>query len=134
MALFLMCRTRFDEARDVLERAREIDPLAASVNMISAGCTWPRDARSSRFPCCRPATELSPQFALAHEQLGLAWLQLDAEDEALAAFRRVASLSGPRGATRLAWALAATGDQAGARNCGGGREAQTRTRMRSASP
>lgn len=113
--LFLMYQTRFDEARDVLERARENDPLAASVNMNLGRLHLAAGRPELALPLLQAATELSPQFALAHEQLGLAWLQLDAEDEALAAFRRVASLSGPRGATRLAWALAATGDQAGAR-------------------
>jgi tetratricopeptide (TPR) repeat protein len=66
-------------------------------------------------PLLQAAIEVSPYLALAHEQLGHAYMQLDARDDALAAFRRVAELSGPRGATRLAYALAATGDRGGAR-------------------
>jgi DNA-binding SARP family transcriptional activator/Flp pilus assembly protein TadD len=112
--LYLMYRARFDEAQQVLEEALAFDPLAASVNMNLGRLHLSAHRAQRAVPLLQTAVELSPQLALAHEQLGHAYLQLNASAEALAAFRRTAELSGPRGATRLAYALAATGDHAAA--------------------
>jgi len=113
--LYLMYRTRFDEAQQVLEDARRSDPLAASVNMNLGRLHLSANRAERAVPLLQTAVELSPQLALAHEQLGHAYLQLNARAEALASFRRTAELSGPRGAARLAYALAATGDDTAAR-------------------
>jgi TolB-like protein len=113
--LYLMYRTRFDEAQQVLESARASDPLAASVNMNLGRLHLSAGRAERAVPLLQTAIELSPQLALAHEQLGYAYLQLGASDNAIESFQRTAALSGPRGATRLAYGLAATGDRAAAR-------------------
>jgi len=114
--LYLMYRTRFDEAQQVLEGAREVDPLAPSVNMNLGRLHLNAHRAERAIPLLLTAIELSPGLALAHEQLGHAYLGTGATADAIAAFRRVAELSGARGATRLAYALAVTGDQAAARS------------------
>lgn len=113
--LFLMYQTRFDEAQQVFEGARASDPLAASVNMNLGRLHLNAGRPAVAIPLLLTAIELSPQLALAHEQLGYAHLRLGAIAEALAAFRRVAELSGRRGTTRLAYALGVTGDRSTAR-------------------
>jgi TolB-like protein/lipoprotein NlpI len=113
--LYLMYRRRFDEAQQVLERARANDPLAASVNMNLGRLHLSAHRAEQAVPLLQSAIELSSHLPLAHEQLGHAYLQLHDWDAALVAFRRVAELSGPRGATRLAYALAVTGDRTAAR-------------------
>jgi DNA-binding SARP family transcriptional activator/Tfp pilus assembly protein PilF len=113
--LFLMYRHRLDEAQRVLEDARASDPLAASVNMNLGRLHLAAHRPELAIPLIRTAVELSPRLPLAHEQLGFAYLMLGAHADALASFRRTAELSGPRGMTRLAYALAATGDGAAAR-------------------
>ena len=113
--LFLMYQSRFAEAQEVLENARAADPLAASVNMNLGRLHLAARRPGLALPLLETATELSPQFPLAHEQLGYALLELGAPARALAAFQRVSTLSGPRGATRLAYALAVTGSAAESR-------------------
>ena len=105
-----MYQTRFDEAQQVFENARASDPLAASLNMNLGRLHFNAHRPELAIPLLTTAIELSPQLALAHEQLGYAHLQVGAIEEALAAFRRVAELSGRRGSTRLAYALAVTGE------------------------
>lgn len=112
--LYLMYRMRFDEAERVLENARAADPLAPSVNMNLGRLHLNAHRAERAVPLLQTAIELSPHLLLAHEQLGYAYIQLGAADQALAAFRRVAELGGPRGATRLAYALAVTGDRGAA--------------------
>lgn len=114
--LFLMYQQRFDEAQQVLESARASDPLAPSVTMNLGRLHLSAHRPERAVPLLQKAIELSPHLVLAHEQVGHAYLQLNAKTEALAAFRRVAELSGPRGTTRLAYALAATGEHAAARS------------------
>ena len=113
--LYLMYRGRHRSAQQVLEDARASDPLAASINMNLGRLYLAAHRADLAVPLIRTAVELSPRLPLAHEQLGHAYLQIDATASALAAFRRTMELSGPRGATRLAYALAFTGDHAAAR-------------------
>jgi TolB-like protein/Tfp pilus assembly protein PilF len=113
--LFLMYQLRYHEAQCVLEAARTADPLAASVNMNLGRLHLSAHRPERAIPLLLTATELSPQLALAHEQLGYTYLELNSADDALREFRHVARLTGPRGATRLAYALAVTGDRGAAR-------------------
>jgi adenylate cyclase len=113
--LYLMYRRRFDEAQQVLERARANDPLAASVNMNLGRLHLSAHRAEQAVPLLQSAIELSSHLPLAYEQLGHAYLELHDWGAALVAFRRVAELNGPRGATRLAYALAVTGDKTAAR-------------------
>jgi TolB-like protein/Flp pilus assembly protein TadD len=108
--LYLMYRGRFDDALGVLESARASDPLGPSVNMNLGRLHLSVHRAAEAVPLLTTAIELSPRLALAHEQLGYAYLQLKQTGEALMAFRRVAELTGPGGETRMAYALAATGD------------------------
>lgn len=113
--LFLMYQGRLGEAQVVLERARSLDPLAASAHMnlgrVHLGAHRPDVA----IPLLLAAVELSPRLALAQEQLGYAYLQLGQQEHALKAFRQAATSSGVRGFARLAYALAATGHDQEAR-------------------
>lgn len=93
----------------MLERARARDPLAPSASM-NLGRLFLSDHRpDAAVPLLQAAVELNPHLALAHEQLGHAYLQLGRQDDALAAFRCVATLSGVHGSARLAYALGVTG-------------------------
>lgn len=114
--LFLMYQGRLGQAQEVLERARTVDPLAPSSNMNLGRLHVSAGRPEVAVPLLEAAVELNPRLAIAHEHLGYAYLQLGRHDEALAAFRVVASVDGARGATRLAYALAMTGHEREARH------------------
>ena len=89
-----------------------LDPLYASVNMNLGRLHVCARRPDQAIPLLRTAVELSPGLGLAHEQLGHAYMQQGKSSAALAAFRRAAALSGPRGSAQLAYALAVTGQRA----------------------
>ena len=109
--LYLMYQGRFDEARSVLDRARAVDPLAPSANMNLGRLHLSAGRPEAAVRLLESAVELNPRLALAHEHLGHAYLRLGRRDEALASFRLLAAIDGVRGATRLAYALGATGHE-----------------------
>lgn len=49
---------------------------------------------------------------MAHQQLGYAYLQKGVHDDAIAAFRQAAAMSGPRDSAQLAYAYAVAGRRA----------------------
>jgi tetratricopeptide (TPR) repeat protein len=113
--LYLMYQGRFEEALPILEQARTVDPLAPSASMNLGRLHLCAGRPPMAVPLLEAAVELNPRLALAHEHLGHAYLRLDRRDDAVAAFQVVAALSGARGRTRLAYALAVTGRHNAAR-------------------
>ena len=107
--LFLMYQGRLGEAQAVLERARVLDPLAASASMNLGRVHLAAHRPDEAVPLLLAAVELSPRPTLAHEQLGYAYLQLGEQEHALKAFSKAATSTGVRGTARVAYALAATG-------------------------
>ena len=85
--LYLMYLGRVGEALPVLERARALDPLAPSTSMNLGRLHLSANRASEAVPLLQAALELNPHLALAHEQLGNAFLQLGEQEHALAAFR-----------------------------------------------
>ena len=112
--LYLMYRSRTNEAQQVLERALASDPLAASVTMNLGRLHLSARRAAVAIPLLQKATELSPRLALAHESLGHALALHGLPAEALAAFRRASDFAGARGRSRLAYGLAFAGDVEGA--------------------
>jgi serine/threonine-protein kinase len=114
-AVCLQDQGRFDEAIAELLAARAIDPLSSHVGnllgRVYVNARRPNEAIKELLE----ALALNPYSDLAYQQLGHAYLQQDMPDEALAAFRQAAGLSGSRDSAHLAYGMAVTGDQAGAR-------------------
>ena len=92
-SVFLSAMKRPDDARAEIQRARDLDPLSASI-LTTAG--W--DAYFGRRfdeagDSCRRALELDPTSANANECLGSVYLAQRHYDEAIAPSQRAASLS-----------------------------------------
>lgn len=106
-----MYRGSLAAAQRVLEDARAADPLAPSalMNLVRLHLTAHREELA--VPLLHTAAEMNPRLALAHEQLGHAYVLLGQPREARACFRSAAALSGERGDALLAYGLATSGDR-----------------------
>ncbi|HEY0672528.1 MAG TPA: tetratricopeptide repeat protein [Longimicrobiales bacterium] len=114
-AVCLASLGRFRDAQRQLEIARSFDPLSAAVpNMLGRVHVYMRQPDQA-LTYLRQALELSPNMDLAYQQMGHAYLQKGMRDEALAALRRAALMSGARDSLHLAYAYAYTGNHAEAR-------------------
>ncbi len=109
--LWLMYQGRLDEAETSLNRARSLDPLTPSIGIALGRLYLARRRPEQAIQFMRAALELSPFLPLAHEQIGHAYLLQGKRVEALAAFKRAATLSLPRDSAQLAYALAVTGER-----------------------
>ncbi len=82
-----------DEALAALKRARELDPLSLGINVaVGIGLYWARQYGQA-IEQCRKTIELDPNFPRAHIWLGRAYEQKGRYDEAIAEFRKAASLA-----------------------------------------
>ena len=112
-ALLLMNLARFDQSMAEFDRARELDPsLPASINLARLHLSMGRPARAIEL--ILPRIAANPKQSFAHALLGHAYLKLNRNDEALAAFRQAALLSGAQDSAFLAYGLALTGQRAAA--------------------
>ncbi|HJU75096.1 MAG TPA: BTAD domain-containing putative transcriptional regulator, partial [Gemmatimonadaceae bacterium] len=70
-AMFLAAMGRFDEARALTSRARELDPLGASVLFAGAWCEHKAGAHNECILKLRSLLELHPHFGIGYIYLGL---------------------------------------------------------------
>jgi tetratricopeptide (TPR) repeat protein len=110
-AVCLQDQARFDEALAELEVARSIDPLAPFVSAITGRVFVNARRPDDAIRILRGALELVPELDVLHQQLGHAYLQKGMHDDAVAALRQAAALSGQRDSAQLAYALAITGQR-----------------------
>lgn len=108
-AVCLQDQGRFEEALTELEVARSVDPLAPFVSAIMGRVFVNARRPDDAIRTLLGALELVPELDVLHQQLGHAYLQKGMNDEAVAALRRAAALSGQRDAAQLAYVLAVTG-------------------------
>jgi serine/threonine-protein kinase len=116
-ALILVTQRRFDDALAQLDRAREIDPLSlVSGNDVAVAYYCARRYDDS-IRTARRTLEVNPKFNLAHLILGSSLAAQAKFPEAVQEFQRAMAPSSrdPFILGRMGYALAASGDTAGAR-------------------
>jgi serine/threonine protein kinase/tetratricopeptide (TPR) repeat protein len=108
---------RFDEALEMLERARRLDPLSASVASSPGVVMYAAGRFEESVRMHSGALESEPHFFPLHLFLGQALLQTGAHAEAIAAFEQALTLSGrsTEVLANLAHARAISDDSAGAK-------------------
>jgi adenylate cyclase len=113
--IFSVClqdQGRFSEALAELEIARTIDPLAPFVGALTGRVYVNARRPDEAIRHLRETLDIVPDLDVLHQQLAHAYLQKGMADEAVAAMRRAAELSGPRDTAQLAYVLAVTGNRA----------------------
>ena len=110
-AIMLQGQGRFDDAIAHLDTARRFDPLAAAVPNVLGRVYVSARQPDAAIRHLREALELNPRLDLAHQQLGYAYLQKGMRQEAIAAFRQAAAVSGARDSAQLAYAYAIDGQR-----------------------
>ena len=108
---------QFDQGIELLQRARQLDPVSPILGVDLAKGYWFARRLHEAEKEVRQVLDEEPDFALAYAYLGVSLLDLGRTDEALAALRRFAELDRtPVSLGVLGWALARSGDALGARN------------------
>ncbi len=85
---------RYDEARAVMRRARELDPLEPITHALSSQIDFEARDYAAALDHARRATELAPGFWIGHVMLGQAYGQLGQTTQALQALAAAGQLSG----------------------------------------
>ncbi|HEY7213479.1 MAG TPA: protein kinase, partial [Thermoanaerobaculia bacterium] len=110
LAGYLISVSRFDEAAQHLDIARQLNPFSPTIVANTAEYALIRGDYDRAVEQARKVIELEPRLALAHEQL---WFALHAKDrpaEAFAEFQQTLSLSGyPEAARHAARVYAKSG-------------------------
>ena len=105
-AEFLMTQGRLEEAIDAAERAAQLDPLGLIIKTVVAMAYYFARQYERSAEIGREILDMEPRFTPAHIWLGLAYLQLGLEREAIDVFRAEHDLS-PERPTTLAFLGAA---------------------------
>jgi TolB-like protein/lipoprotein NlpI len=103
---------RYDEAAAMIRRAQELDPLSGVIGVnVSRMYLELQNNPAKSVEACLKVIELDPNFAPAHEYLGLSYLKQGRRTEAVAALEKAAELSNRAGnvLSNLGYAYAATG-------------------------
>lgn len=110
-AWHLAASGRNDEAIVELKKARSLDPLSLIINADLAELLLIAHLTAESIEQSRKTIEMDAHFALAHNQLGVAYLQARRLDEAIAELQQAADLSegSPTCIANLARAFAASG-------------------------
>jgi DNA-binding winged helix-turn-helix (wHTH) protein/TolB-like protein/Tfp pilus assembly protein PilF len=87
LAVHLMWRRKFDEAENANRRARDLEPLAVTVNKEAAWLAFHRRQYDKAIALYRGVLELDPHFPQAQREIGLAYLQAGQYQEAQRALR-----------------------------------------------
>ena len=113
---FLAGRGRLAEAQAEIGRAHQLDPLALQIGTERGWISYLMHRSDEAASRIRQTLELDPNYAQARFRLGLVQTQQHRYPDAIASFKRSLDLGvfQPQGAAGLAFALAASGDRAGA--------------------
>jgi TolB-like protein/two-component SAPR family response regulator len=87
-AVFLAAMGRFTEAADMTKRARELDPLSASVLFAAAWCDYKAGAHNECIRALRSLVDLHPHFGIGFIYLGLNLALLGESSDAVSAVRQ----------------------------------------------
>ncbi len=115
-AEFLMTRGRLEEAIDAAEHAQQLDPLGLIIKTVVAMAYYFARQYDRSAEIGREILDMEPRFTPAYIWLGLAYLQLGLEREAIEVFKTEHDLA-PERPTTLAFlgaAYARRGDRADA--------------------
>ena len=92
-SLFLKDQGRFDESAVMIKRAKELDPLSSVISInISEMYNWQNDHNASIHNSLK-IIELDPNYADAYRSLGISYLKLHREGEAIENLRKAVELS-----------------------------------------
>jgi TolB-like protein/Tfp pilus assembly protein PilF len=120
---------RHDEALEMAESARNLDPLSAYANTSLGFCLLRRGEYEEAVRAAEMALEMEPDFLYAHWVLGGAYSLGSRHDEAISVLERAVTLSG-RASYYLSWlarACGAAGDKTRAMTIIGELEDRSRT-------
>ncbi|HYD16834.1 MAG TPA: winged helix-turn-helix domain-containing protein [Candidatus Nanoarchaeia archaeon] len=100
-----------------MRRGRDLDPLSLPINSLLSNCYFYAHDFEAAARQAELAIELDPQFSVAHECAGLAYLNLGRKEEAIRALEKAVSFSleSPIMVAHLAYALSLTGHEVRAR-------------------
>jgi tetratricopeptide (TPR) repeat protein len=93
LGVVLSALMRHDEARCAMRRARELDPLDATNEALSAQLAFTARDFSAAVECARRSSALNPEFWVAHYQLAQAYEQMGQHEMALEALQKAAPFS-----------------------------------------
>lgn len=131
-AVTLMCLGRFDEAREQLARAQDVDPLSVTISAHVARVSYLARQYDRAIAEATRSLDLDAPFFRIHEYLGLAYLQKKMFGPAVAALEKCAAVSerGLEALGNLGYGYAVAGRRAEAEKV----LAQLRGRRRRVSP
>ena len=113
-SIFLKNIGRNDEAATTIKRARELDPLSSVISVNITRIYQLQNDHEASIENSLKIIELDPNFAPAYEYLGLSYLKLERNAEAVAALKKAAELSNRPSIAlgHLGYVYAATGKRA----------------------
>ena len=91
--IYLIQRSRFDEAAVEIQRAASIDPLSATVNTCVAGLAYYSRQYDRAIEVCRKALEIAPDDIELMGVLGMSYEARGSMTEAIDAYRTACALS-----------------------------------------
>jgi ribosomal protein S12 methylthiotransferase accessory factor len=83
---------RWDEALDVLERARDLEPDRTDIHNLLGVCHFKRGEHEEAIACFQQVLALDPGSAMDHANLGVNYQAIGAYDKAAAAYETALSL------------------------------------------
>jgi TolB-like protein/DNA-binding winged helix-turn-helix (wHTH) protein/Tfp pilus assembly protein PilF len=112
----LLAAGRLEEASAEMRQAQNLDPLSLPVNVGVGWCSYFARRYDDAINQYRKTLELEPNFALAHQTLGMALAQKHDYPKAIAEFQTALTLSGgASAAASLGYAYGLAGAKADAR-------------------
>lgn len=113
-SLLLKALGRFDEAAVMIRRAQEIDPLSSVIGVNISEIYQIQNDHQASIENSLKVIELDPNYADAHNTLGLSYLKQGLEREAIANFEKAVELSNKAGRTLadLGYGYGVTGKRA----------------------
>jgi DNA-binding winged helix-turn-helix (wHTH) protein/tetratricopeptide (TPR) repeat protein/predicted Ser/Thr protein kinase len=116
-ALYLSAMGRTAEARAAIQRARELDPLSLIINAATGRIMHFARAYHDAVRECEATLALDADFAEAHMNLGMSYLEIGRHEDAICELQRASELSGRRALMQavLGYAYAIAGQEEEAR-------------------
>ena len=112
-SIFLRNTGRYDESATIITRAHELDPLSSVISVNVSRVYQVQNNHAASIENSLKIIELDPNFGPAYQYLGLSYLKLGRNDEAVAAAEKAVEVAKRSGVTLgdLGHVYAATGKQ-----------------------